>query len=201
MTDNYVSTRKKLLAILNKINKNPVRGPRGGVLSGGVLSGGVLSGGKKRGRPRKKRAGMHAGMSAAGMRAAAMPMSLQMAPTGPMPRPMVMQRPMPTMATQMTQPTTMFPYMNLHPSTSVAAGHYEGDHHEGMGRKRRRRRGGEVPANEPSTVAAAGRKRRRRKGGATAAMNPWIQHVRQVAAERSLPYKEALKIASQTYRK
>lgn len=32
-------------------------------------------------------------------------------------------------------------------------------------------------------------------------MNPWIQHVKKVASEKGISYREALKVASSSYRK
>lgn len=32
-------------------------------------------------------------------------------------------------------------------------------------------------------------------------MSPWIEHIKKVAAQKGISYKEAMKIASKTYKK
>jgi hypothetical protein len=199
MTDNFVSTRKKLLQILKNIKQTPVRGPHGGaaggVLSGGVLSGGVLSGGKKRGRPRKRGGEMMMNAPGAGE-------------TG-----------MSTMAAGMhaSGKKKRAPRKKGGMSAGMSAGMHAGMH-AGM-------RGGDLPAimnpqtmmntRQPSTTTASSGSARpyhhhdhhhdKPRGGRTVAtpgaMNPWITHVKRVQMEKNLPWKEALRIAATTYRR
>ena len=65
----------------------------------------------------------------------------------------------------------------------------------------------QVPEVQPELVLEAGKKKRRVKKGPSAsgkkaaASSKWIAHIKQVAKDKGISYREAMKVASQTYKK